>query len=88
MSPLESSIDFPSLEASAEHVSYNVPGSNNNSHDGNRGRGRLMIYGKKSAPVVLIFCAGFPDSVHAFLPLASKLAKENDCLCGGLYSRI
>ena len=41
-----------------------------------------MVYGNKSAPVILLFCAGFPDSVHAFLPLASKLAEENDCLCG------
>jgi hypothetical protein len=44
--------------------------------------GAVYFVGEADAPNLAIFCAGFPDDHDHFLPLASRVASETNCLVG------
>lgn len=44
--------------------------------------GAVFLFGKTEAPRLVLMCAGYPDDHTNFLPFASRLAVEADCLVG------
>ena len=44
--------------------------------------GALFIYGNKSSSKIALLCPGLPSDHKDFIPLASRLAEEIDCLSG------
>lgn len=44
--------------------------------------GSLFLYGETNAANIVLLCTGFPDDHETLLPLASRLAKEANCLTG------
>jgi hypothetical protein len=66
------------LETPGKIITYRI------AHD--ESGGALFLYGSaekvdtKEKKKVALCCAGFPDDHGSFIPLASRLAREQDCL--------
>jgi hypothetical protein len=44
--------------------------------------GAVFFFGESDAPHLVLYCGGFPDDHELFLPFASRLASEANCLVG------